>query len=322
VGSEPYVKSPPSPLSPKAHGGKEKHINSALSNSAFAGLYAPTFIVERAFENLAITMDELLNEALLNFREGSTQRCPAQKIFYCDPLTRTLILAPPTGLDRRSGLPRHHFIAVKVKGETNPENFMREVAVLRSQVQRLARERLYACGRLGELEGATYILVAASGYAKGGLHVSKATHEFALCYIAEDVVDALRRLAQGLRNWLERRITALAEALNLHDHLYGRPIHALVSLLLEPTGIIEGFPIGVRQTLRALCSLWRSIARRLDGLKVLGGLKRIAESSAQLVRSAADAFTSLFPSMARQVAAWYYRSPIGFLSFLEALAAG
>jgi len=294
----------------------------AASSRALAQLYAPAFLAERAFENLAVALSDLLSDAVVEFRRGLDERWPCAKVFHCDPVTRTLVAALPTGVDARTGLPRLHFLAVKVNRETNFDNFLTEVLMLRREVERVRRERLYAGGcALAAAEGATYIVVAARGYARGGLYVSRASREFALCYVVEDSVDALRRLAQGLLRWLEARLVGLCRAVGLGEAIAERPVASIVELLKrELPERLASLSGSLKHTLRQLASLWGIVERRLRGLRILARLHSLAGSAAALVRDVGDAFTSLFPSMRRLAARWYHLSPAGFLNLLDSLA--
>jgi len=288
---------------------------------ALAQLYAPARVVEVAFENLALAADELMDEALLEFARGPDERWPCPKAFFCDPVTRTLVAALPTGVDARTGLPRLHFLALRVKAETNPDNFLTEVLVLRREVERLRRERLYAGGcALGAFEGATYVVVAARGYARGGVYVSRASREFALCYVVEDSVEALMRLARGLLRWLEARLSALCSSLGLDELVGGRPVASVVEWLRrEAAGRLSDLGDGLRRTLRQLAALWRMVDRRLRALEVLRGLRGAAEAAAALADSAADALSALFPTVGKLVARSYFVVPSWFVKAVDAI---
>jgi len=189
-------------------------------------------------------------------------------------------------------------------------------------VERVRRERLLAGGSaLGVFEGATYVVVAARGYARGGLYVSRARREFALCYVVDCAADALRRLAAGLLRWLERRLVKLVEAVGLAELVADRPPAAFVQLLRQELAErLSGFSGSLKRTLRQLAGLWMLVEKRLSALQALARLKPAAEAAAALARRAADAFTSLFPSMRCLAARWLHLSPAGFMKLLDSLA--
>jgi hypothetical protein len=273
-------------------------------------------LAARAFEQLAWSLIGLRDEVASSFI-SSTHCLKPRPIHYVDASEGQVVVFIPTGISKRTGVPRYHAIAAAVRERYDRLLWIRDIAALDIKVQDL-EAKLVECGvKVGELEGKTFITIAPRGYVRGGRRLGHGA--FALAYISDEPLAIIERIMMNLRSWLDKRLRGLAEALDLYEQVATYSLPSLVSLLYT---IIErgvkSFSEGLRQTVKALAAFWRAVDRRLLGAGVLRAMVGKLEAIAASFRSYADAMSSLFPTFTSKLMRWSWHDLEGFVRWLGA----
>ena len=289
------------------------------NNHSTSPLATPSAAAERAFEQLAYSFIAVRDEVALSFMSAS-RRLPVRPLHYVDAGEGLMVMAVPTGVDRRTGLVRYHMLGAAVRERYDMLAWLRDVAALDMRMQELESRLVEGGVKVGVVEGKTFMTVAPRGYVRGGRRLRR--YAFALAYISDEPLAIVERIMRNLRSWLDRRLRGLAEALGLHEQSASFSPPSLVSLLCA---IIEreaeGLPEGLRQTVKALAAFWRAVDRRLLGAGVLRAMVGKLEAIAASFRSYADAMSSLFPTFTSRLARWAWRDLEGFVEWLGGVLA-
>jgi hypothetical protein len=283
--------------------------------SARAPLAAtPKQLAARAFEQLAWSLIGLRDEVASSFISSAHCLKP-RTIHYVDASEGQIVVFIPTGISKRTGVPRYHAIAAAVRERYDQLTWLRDIAALDMRIQDLEAKLIERGVKTGEVEGKTFITVAPRGYVRGGRRLP--SRAFALSYISDNPLAIVERIMKNLRSWLDKRIRGLAAALELYEESVSFSTRGLASLLYS---IIEEkldwVSQGLKVTIRALKVFWEAVDKRLLGAGVLKVMREKLELIASSFRSYADAMSSLFPTFTSRLARWAWRDAEGFARWL------
>ena len=172
--------------------------------------------VERVFELFTHAACSLAVEAEAEARLALGYR--PRRAWWQDPAQRLGCALIVDGVDKRTGLPTFNALAYAVVDRLDNLSFMAAQAKLDLLIDELER-RLWAGGqRLGVLKNATLIIVAPRGYARGGFKAKAKWRRYYVAAIVDpDPERALVKALKILRTWMERRLQALADALDWRE---------------------------------------------------------------------------------------------------------